>query len=936
MLFLLLERFGLVFEYQSINIATIWPFGGIVLAGLLMTRRRSWFWILPLVFFANLGVCVWKGDNLALSLGFALINCGESLLIAYLLQHYTNIDQIFDRVSCFFQYYLIISVGSASTAFLGAALVVSASGQDFWQVWLSWWFAHGLGIAVLIPLFLAFIPNKTENGKNAKDAAWAFVGSVSLQSRLGINIFKSTDRSISALLKSVIHSIKSSQLDLKKMVEGLLVVVAVQIAVCIIFLSSQKFLAESVLRSYIIFPFLIWFGLRFDRRLVTLLLTFISAVAILGTLNGLGMFAERDFSVLERLQAVQLFLGVLVIVTLAPGTVRREFIRASDKLVKSEADFRGLFEHASIGIFHFRPGDGFLMVNPSLAAMLGYRSPQELIDATKQLFTDPRQFEDWFQEKQTGKDGWVQQLTSFQRQDGSSLLVKLSMRKVTIPDGGLAYLEGFVEDISEQKKAEDALLETTREFRSIVEASPTAKHFYRLTENGSLLLTGANPAAERLLGCNHIDLIDQPIEGCLPGLANDDFVELCRQVALGSLSNQSFEKHVSPATDQVGLNGYFEVHIFETRPGLIAIDLVDISARKLSEQVSRARLKLLELSDKHSLEHLLQATLDEAEAMTGSQIGFYHFVEEDQNTLSLQTWSTRTLAQYCHAEGQGSHYPVDKAGVWVDCIKQRAPVIHNHYETLQHRQGLPVGHASLERELVVPVMRGDKVVSLLGMGNKLSDYSAQDVDVVSHLADLAWDITQRKRAELSLQKSETLLNETQSIAKVGGWEFSLTSNRITWTREVYQIYGLTLDFDPNNWDAQLSFYREADREILSQAYGNAIGNGQAFDLELGLINNLKQELWVRTLASPVIENGKVVKVNGTIVDVSELKKAQAALALSEEQLRLSMEASNDGIWDWRIKENKTYFSLAYTRMLGYTQEDFPAEHWIALVHPDNQ
>jgi GAF domain-containing protein len=150
------------------------------------------------------------------------------------------------------------------------------------------------------------------------------------------------------------------------------------------------------------------------------------------------------------------------------------------------------------------------------------------------------------------------------------------------------------------------------------------------------------------------------------------------------------------------------------------------------------------------LDELLEATLNEAEALTGSLISFYHFLEADQKTLSLQNWSTKTKAEFCKAEGQGLHYDVAAAGVWVDCIHQRQPVIHNDYASLPHRKGLPPGHAPVVRELVVPVFRGERIVAILGVGNKLRDYTPEDVEMVSLLANLGWEITERKRAEEEL------------------------------------------------------------------------------------------------------------------------------------------------------------------------------------------
>jgi diguanylate cyclase (GGDEF)-like protein/PAS domain S-box-containing protein len=164
------------------------------------------------------------------------------------------------------------------------------------------------------------------------------------------------------------------------------------------------------------------------------------------------------------------------------------------------------------------------------------------------------------------------------------------------------------------------------------------------------------------------------------------------------------------------------------------------------------------------LEEILQKTLDEIGTLVDSPIGFYHFVEEDQKTLSLQAWSTRTVKEFCKAEGKGMHYEIDQAGVWVDCVREKRAVIHNDYNALPHRKGLPQGHAPVIRELVVPIMRGGKIMAILGVGNKPLDYTGKDVEIVSYLADVAWVITEHKQAEEALKKSEEqvrlLLNST--------------------------------------------------------------------------------------------------------------------------------------------------------------------------------
>lgn len=184
--------------------------------------------------------------------------------------------------------------------------------------------------------------------------------------------------------------------------------------------------------------------------------------------------------------------------------------------------------------------------------------------------------------------------------------------------------------------------------------------------------------------------------------------------------------------------------------GRLFVFIRDINRRQRSEALLTLRARLSELSIASSLEEVLQAALDMAERFTGSQIGFFHFVEADQENLTLQTWSTNTLNAMCKAEGKGLHYPISQAGVWVDCIRQRQPILHNDYASLPHKKGMPEGHVQVIRQLTVPILRHDQVVAIMGVGNKPEDYTSDDVDALQHLASLIVDMIERKRAEARL------------------------------------------------------------------------------------------------------------------------------------------------------------------------------------------
>jgi PAS domain S-box-containing protein len=182
--------------------------------------------------------------------------------------------------------------------------------------------------------------------------------------------------------------------------------------------------------------------------------------------------------------------------------------------------------------------------------------------------------------------------------------------------------------------------------------------------------------------------------------------------------------------------------------------LLQIQQQYQSESIIQTRLRLMQFADTHTLDELLQFTLDEIEALTGSAISFFHFLEADQKRIRLQAWSTNTLQNMCKAEGKDSHYDVEQAGVWADAVRHRQTVIHNNYAALPYRKGTPEGHALVVREMVIPILRDNLVVAILGVGNKSQDFTANDVKLVSTMADLAWDIVEHKRADYALRQSE--------------------------------------------------------------------------------------------------------------------------------------------------------------------------------------
>ena len=182
--------------------------------------------------------------------------------------------------------------------------------------------------------------------------------------------------------------------------------------------------------------------------------------------------------------------------------------------------------------------------------------------------------------------------------------------------------------------------------------------------------------------------------------------------------------------------------------------IIHIRQRFQVERILKSRLHIIQFADTHTLDEILQFTIDKLESLTDSAVGYFHFVQPDQKTMALQAWSTNTIEFMCNADLDENHYSLEDAGVWADCIRQRRAVVHNNYESLPHRKGLPDGHIPIVRDMAVPVIRDEKIVAVLGVGNKPDKYTETDVDAVSTLADFTWDIINQKVSADTQRKSE--------------------------------------------------------------------------------------------------------------------------------------------------------------------------------------
>jgi PAS domain S-box-containing protein len=194
------------------------------------------------------------------------------------------------------------------------------------------------------------------------------------------------------------------------------------------------------------------------------------------------------------------------------------------------------------------------------------------------------------------------------------------------------------------------------------------------------------------------------------------------------------------------------------------------------------------------------------------------------------------------------------------------------------------------------------------------------------------DITERKRTEEALRKSEANLAEAQRVAQVGSWELDLASKELYWSDETYRIFGFVPGEVSPNVQRFTELVHPEDRERVRAMLREASAAGNRCSGEF----RITRADWTERVIHSTVEivhdgEGRPVRAAGTNHDITERKLAEDKLRRSEERFRSLVQNSLDVIVVVDANATVSYYSPSVEAVLGYEPEEFVGKNVLQTI-----
>jgi len=676
-------------------------------------------------------------------------------------------------------------------------------------------------------------------------------------------------------------------------------------------------------------------GRRIAWAMITLVLIVMTARRVLPFYNfisGNGEVApDLPYEITKLLFSIFVAIGIFYI---APLFLKGE--RAREALKESEERYRRLYINTPVMLFSIDREERIIDVSEQWLRVMGYGREEVIGRAFSEFHTEESRAYAY----KTGlpefyKNGACTDVPcQFVTKNGRIIDMELSAIAERDGQGGIIRSIAVLNDVTERKKAEKELQIKSMAIDSSIDAVAIS--------DIRGIITYVNPAFLRFWGYDSLEEV--------LGTRAKQYREKPANASeiLGTLYNGGSWHGEVTAIKKDGLRFKASVSINmvpddKGKPIAILAAFTDITEQKRREELLRSErdraqilLELHERAPDLSDSELYDFVLDKAVSLTSSEIGFFHQTAEGGKKIILTAWNKKAL-DTCMAVND-NHYPAEKAGNWTDCIRLKRPVVYNDYGRSPNRKGLPEGHTPVRRFMSIPVMEGDTVRFVFGVGNKEQDYDELDVIRLQLVAGELNKIMERRRAEKALSESEERFRRITTSVTDYIYTVEVRDGLAVSTAHgaaCKAVTGYTAEEfagDPLLW---IRMVHEDDREKVRLQGERILSGDPSTELDHRIIRKDGSLRWVRNTQVPHFDgSGRLVSYDGLVSDITERKRAEEALVENENRFRTIIESTGAGYFRVGTDGLYQYVNKAWLTMHGYASPDEVIGRHFAITQVD--
>ena len=199
------------------------------------------------------------------------------------------------------------------------------------------------------------------------------------------------------------------------------------------------------------------------------------------------------------------------------------------------------------------------------------------------------------------------------------------------------------------------------------------------------------------------------------------------------------------------------------------------------------------------------------------------------------------------------------------------------------------------------------------------------------------DVTAQIEREATLERNEALFNEAQRIARIGNWDYDLLTHRQQWSAETFKIHGLPVG-EASPVEIGISAFIEEHQPIIELAFTQCCLMGVPYDVELQLRQHTGAVRWVRCIGRAFTQDGRVVRVAGTIQDIDDRKRTELEVARLAERMTLAAKFARIGIWEYNKQTDELIWDDAMLALHGMHRDAFPGNFsiWHLVMLPEDR